>query len=208
MPKVPVYDMNGSQTGEIELSDRIFDVEVNQAVVHLAVKRQLANQRLGTHATKTRAQVRGGGRKPWRQKGTGRARVGSIRSPLWVGGGTVFGPRPRSYELAMPRKARRLAIKSALTAKVRTGGLRIMESLSFVAPKTRDVVKMLTGFGVAGSKSLLVTAVADEVVEKSSRNIPGVKSVNAGGLSVIDLLHHDYVFITRDAVEKIEEVLG
>jgi len=200
--------MAGVQTGEIELSDSVFGVAVNKAVMHQAVVRQLANQRQGTAATKTRGMVRGGGRKPWRQKGTGRARAGSIRSPLWVGGGTVFGPQPRSYAFSMPRKARRLAIKSALSAKVQAGELLVMEDIAAKEPKTKTMVAMLGNLKLAGDKALIIMAEADENVEKSVRNLPGVKSITSGGLNVYDILYHDKVLITKDAVSKIEEVLA
>ena len=169
MPKVAVYDMTGAQTGEMELNDNVFGVEINEALVHQAVVMQLASQRQGTHATKTRAMVRGGGRKPWKQKGTGRARAGTIRSPLWVGGGVVFGPHPRSYKFSMPKKARRLAIKSALTAKLNDGGLVVLETINFEAPKTKDAIKFLGNFEAQETKALIITADNDEIVAKSSR---------------------------------------
>ena len=153
MPTVAVYDIANKQVGDVELNENIFGVEVNGALLHQAVVMQLAAQRLGTHATKTRAMVRGGGRKPWKQKGTGHARSGSNRSPLWVGGGTAFGPQPRSYAFSMPRKQRRLALKCALSDKVKSGDLIVLESLDFDAPKTKQVVKMLGDFGV-DSKAL------------------------------------------------------
>ena len=153
MPKVSTYNIAGVQTGEMELNDSVFGVEVNEAVMRQAVLRQLANERLGTHATKTRGLVRGGGRKPWKQKGTGRARVGSMRSPLWVGGGTVFGPQPRSYEQKMPRKARRLAVKSALSDKVNTNELFVLDEIVLAAPKTKEVVKVVDNFKFSGEKS-------------------------------------------------------
>lgn len=208
MPKVAVYDMAGAKTGEMELNDSVFGVEINEALVHQAVVMQMASQRQGTHATKTRAMVRGGGRKPWKQKGTGRARAGSIRSPLWVGGGVAFGPHPRSYKFSMPRKARRLAIKCALTAKVNDGGLLVVDSINFAEPKTKEVVKLLGNFEAQAAKALIITAENDEIVEKSARNIPGVKSIGTIGLNVIDLLHHDKVLVTKEAVAKIEEVLA
>jgi large subunit ribosomal protein L4 len=208
MAKVAVYNIAGQQTGEIELNDTVFGVEVNETVVHQALVMQLASQRQGNAATKTRAMVRGGGRKPWKQKGTGRARAGTIRSPLWVGGGTVFGPHPRSYSFRMPRKVRRLAIKSALTAKLQSGELLILDSILFEQPKTKQVVELLKNFGLEERKALLITGEADEIVEKSSRNIPGVKALTANGLNVFDLLHHDKLLITRDAVARIEEVLA
>ena len=207
MPKVAVYDITGAQTGELELNDNVFGVEVNVSVMHQAVVRQLANQRQGTHASKTRAMVRGGGKKPWKQKGTGRARAGSIRSPLWVGGGVVFGPHPRSHALGMPRKARRLAIRSALSDKVNNGELLIVDQIQFEQPKTKEVLNMLAGFNVMAQKALIVTE-GDEIVEKSARNIPGVKAIPSTGLNVYDILYHDKVFITKSAIAKIEEVLG
>jgi len=208
MPKVAVFDITGKQTGEIELSDDVFGVEVNPAVMHQAVVMQLANQRQGTAATKTRGLVRGGGRKPWRQKGTGRARAGSIRSPLWVGGGTVFGPQPRSYSFRMPRKARRLALKSALSSKVESGELVVLEELRMAEPKTKEFIKILTNLNAAAAKALVVLGEPDLTVEKSSRNIPNVKAITSSGINVYDLLYHDKVLLTRDAVAKIEEVLG
>lgn len=208
MPKVAVYDMTGAQTGEVELNDSVFGVEINEALVHQAVVMQLASQRQGTHATKTRTMVRGGGRKPWKQKGTGRARAGSIRSPLWVGGGVAFGPHPRSYKFSMPRKARRLAIKCALSAKVNDGELLVVEDINFAEPKTKDVVKLLGNFEASDNKALIITVDQNDNVVKSSRNIPGVKAINSMGLNVYDLLHHDKVLVTKDAIAKIEEVLA
>ena len=166
MPKLSVYNVAGEKTGEeIELMDYVFGVEMNEAVVHQAVVMQQANERLGTHATKTRGMVRGGGRKPWKQKGTGRARSGSIRSPLWVGGGTTFGPQPRSHAKSMPRKARRLAIRCALSAKVAAGELVVVEGLTFEAPKTKNVIQLLDVFAAADKKALIITEGADENVE-------------------------------------------
>ncbi|MGL5270700.1 MAG: 50S ribosomal protein L4 [Selenomonadaceae bacterium] len=207
MPKVAVYTVAGQQTGDLELNESVFGVEVNEALIHQAVVMQLAAQRLGTHATKTRGLVRGGGRKPWKQKGTGRARSGSTRSPIWVGGGTVFGPTPRSYAFRMPRKQRRLAIKCALSDKVQSGDFVVLENLDFAAPKTKDVVKMLNDFSV-DKKVLLVTAETVDNVEKSSRNIPGVKAISSCGLNVYDILNHNKLFITKDAITRIEEVLA
>lgn len=207
MPKVAVYTVAGQQIGDIELNESVFGVEVNEGLVHQAVVMQLAAQRLGTHATKTRGLVRGGGRKPWKQKGTGRSRSGSTRSPLWVGGGTVFGPSPRSYAFRMPHKQRRLAIKCALTDKVNNGDFIVLESLDFAAPKTKEVVKMMSDFNVA-EKALIVTADVVENVEKSSRNIPGVKAISSCGLNVYDILNHNKLFITKDAITRIEEVLA
>lgn len=209
MPKVAVYDITGAKTGEMELNDSVFGVEVNESVLHQAVVMQLASQRLGTASTKTRGLVRGGGRKPWKQKGTGRARAGSTRSPLWVGGGTTFGPQPRSYAFRMPRKQRRLAIKSALTAKLQDGELVIVDTIAFDAPKTKNVINMLSGFDAANKKSLIITGEMLENVEKSARNIPGVKAVPASSsLNVYDLLYHEKVFVSKDAITRIEEVLA
>ena len=209
MPIVAVYDITGAKTSELELNDSVFGVDVNEAVLHQAVVMQLASQRLGTASTKTRGFVRGGGKKPWKQKGTGRARAGSIRSPLWVGGGTVFGPHPRSYAFRMPRKQRRLAIKSALTAKLQDGELVVLDGINFDAPKTKSVLKLMSDFNVANKKVLIVTAEMVENVEKSARNIPGVKAIPASSsLNVYDLLYHDKVFVTKEAITRIEEVLA
>lgn len=209
MPKVAVYDITGKQTGEeIELMDYVFGVEFNEAVVHQAVVMQQANERQGTHATKTRGMVRGGGRKPWKQKGTGRARAGSVRSPLWVGGGTVFGPAPRSHAKDMPRKARRLAIRCALSAKVAEGALVVVDNLTFDAPKTKDAIAMLTGFEAADKKALIITDRENENVEKSSRNIEKVKALSNDCLNVYDILNAEKVLLAKDAVARIEEVLA
>ena len=207
MPKVSTYNIAGAQTGEMELNDSVFGVEVNEAVMRQAVLRQLANERLGTHATKTRGLVRGGGRKPWKQKGTGRARVGSTRSPLWVGGGTVFGPQPRSYEQKMPRKARRLAVKSALSDKVNTNELFVLDEIVLAAPKTKEVVKVVDNFKFFGEKVLFITD-GDEVMARCARNLQGVKSVSTENMNIFDLLHYTKLFITKSAVAKIEEVLA
>ena len=207
MPKVALYNIAGETTGEVELNENIFGVEVNEALVHQAVVMQLANQRLGTHATKTRGLVRGGGRKPWRQKGTGRARCGSSRSPIWVGGGTVFGPQPRSYAFSMPKKQRRLAIKCALSSKVNDQEIFVVDSINFDQPKTKNVVKMLSDFNAEG-KALIITADAIENVERSASNIQGVKVITSMGLNVYDLLHYTKIFGAQDAISRIEEVLA
>ena len=205
MPTVAVYDITNNKVGDIDLNENIFGVEMNAGLVHQAVVMQLASQRLGTHATKTRGMVRGGGRKPWKQKGTGRARSGSTRSPIWVGGGTVFGPSPRSYAFSMPRKQRRLAIMCALSDKVANGEFVVLDSINFEAPKTKEAVKMLQNFGV-DKKALIITADYAENVEKSSRNIPGVKAINTTGLNVFDILNANKLFITKDAIARLEEV--
>lgn len=208
MPKVTLYNIAGEAAGEFELNDSVFGVAYNEAVIHQAVVRQMSNERLGTPATKTRGLVRGGGKKPWKQKGTGRARVGSIRSPLWVGGGTVFGPTPRSYAKAMPRKARQLAVKSALSEKLRADELVILDQIEFDAPKTKQVVKMLDAFKADG-KALIVDGgekAANTIL--SARNLPGVKALTADGINIYDLVHYTKLFMTKSAVEKIEEVLA
>ena len=208
MPKVTLYNIAGQAAGEIELNDGVFGVEYNEAVIHQAVVRQMANERLGTHATKTRGLVRGGGKKPWKQKGTGRARVGSIRSPLWVGGGTVFGPLPRSHAKDMPRKARQLAVKSALSEKLRAGEIIVVDAIQFEAPKTKDVVKMLAAFDVAGKALIVDGGEKSANTVLSARNIPGVKAYAPSGLNIYDLVHYTKLFLTKDAVEKFEEVLA
>jgi large subunit ribosomal protein L4 len=207
MPKVSTYDITGAQIGEIELNDSVFGVDVNEAVMRQAVLRQLANERLGTHATKTRGLVRGGGKKPWKQKGTGRARSGSIRSPLWVGGGTVFGPHPRDYAQKMPRKARRLAVKSALSDKVNMGELFVLDELKLEAAKTKEVVNIINNFKFADEKVLFITD-GDDVMTRCARNIEGVKAVPTEGMNIFDLLHYTKLFVTKSAVAKIEEVLA
>ena len=209
MPKLSVYDITGKQTGEeIELMDYVFGVEFNEAVVHQAVVMQQANARQGTHASQTRGMVRGGGKKPWRQKGTGRARAGSNRSPLWIGGGVTFGPSPRSHAKDMPRKARRLAIRCALSAKVAAGELVIVDSLQFAEPKTKNAVNMLKGFEATDKKALIITDGENDNVEKSSRNIDKVKAISNDCLNVYDILDAQKVLLAKDAVAKIEEVLA
>ena len=208
MPKLSVYNVSGEITGEIELNDIVFGVEFNEAVVHQAIVMQLANQRQGTAATKTRGLVRGGGRKPWKQKGTGRARSGSNRSPVWVGGGTTFGPQPRSYAKKMPRQARRLALRCALSAKVAANELVVIEGLNFDAPKTKNVANMLNAFEASNAKALLITGVDNVNVELSARNMPKVATISNMGLNCYDILNSDKVFLAKEVVEKIEEVLA
>ena len=192
MPTVAVYDMANKKVGDIELSEEIFSVEINEGLVHQAVVMQMASWRLGTHDTKTRADVRGGGRKPWRQKGTGRARAGSRRSPLWRGGGTIFGPHPRNYAFTMPRKQRRLALKCVLTDKLNEGNLIVLDKLDFDEPKTKKFVELQKAFGVD--------------VTRSSNNLQNAKAIAALQLNVYDILNSDKLFLTKDAVAKIEEV--
>lgn len=208
MPKLSVYNLAGQVTGEIELNDQVFGVEFNEAVVHQAIVMQLANQRQGTSATKTRGMVRGGGRKPWKQKGTGRARSGSTRSPIWVGGGTTFGPQPRSYAKKMPRKARRLALCCALSAKVAAGEMVVVEGMTFDAPKTKNVAAMLGAFEAADKKALIITNGDNVNVELSARNMPKVTAISNMGLNCFDILNSNKVFLDKEIVEKIEEVLA
>jgi large subunit ribosomal protein L4 len=207
MPKVALFNQTGSQVGEIELNDSVFGIEPNNHVMFEAVVMQRASLRQGTHKTKIRSEVAGGGRKPWKQKGTGRARQGSIRSPQWRGGGTVFGPVPRSYSYKLPKKVRRLAIKSALSSKVQAENILVLESLAFEAPKTKEFTNVLKGLSV-NTKALIVTAGLDENVALSARNIPGVTVVAADGINVLDVLNHDKLIMTKAAVEKVEEVLA
>ncbi|KKB35859.1 50S ribosomal protein L4 [Bacillus thermotolerans] len=207
MPKVTVLNQSGAQVGEIELNDSVFGIEPNQHVVFEAVMMQRASLRQGTSKVKNRSEVSGGGRKPWRQKGTGRARQGSIRSPQWRGGGTVFGPVPRSYSYKLPKKVRRLAIKSALSSKVAEQNILVLESLSFDTPKTKEFASVLKNLSV-DSKALVVTDVLNENVALSARNIPGVTVVAADGINVLDVVGHDKLIITKAAVEKVEEVLA
>jgi large subunit ribosomal protein L4 len=207
MPKVALFNQAGAQVGEIELNDNVFGIEPNRAVLADAVIMQQASLRAGTHDVKSRSEVSGGGRKPWKQKGTGRARQGSIRAVQWVGGGRAFGPTPRSYAYKLPKKVRRLAIKSALSSKVQNNEIVVLDGLTFEAPKTKDMVKVLDNLNVKG-KALIVTGDYDTTVALSARNIPGVKFVAADGINVIDVLHHDNLVITQDAVAKVEEVLA
>lgn len=206
MPTVAVYDMTNTKVDDLELSEDIFGVEINEGLVHQAVVMQMASWRLGTHSTKTRADVRGGGKKPWRQKGTGRARAGSRRSPLWRGGGTIFGPHPRNYSFNMPRKQRRLALKCVLTDKLNEGNLIVLSELNFDEPKTKKFVELQKTFGVDGCKSLFITEELIDNVTLSSRNLQNAKAIAALQLNVYDILNSDKLFLTKDAVAKIEEV--
>lgn len=204
---VSVRNMTGETVSEIELSDDIFAITPNVGVMHQAMLRQMANARLGTAKTKTRGEVRGGGRKPWRQKHTGRARQGSIRAPHFKGGGVVFGPRPRSYEQAMPRKMRRLALRSAFSVKAGGNQLVVVDELSFAAPRTRDMLAVLGNLQVE-PKTLILLPDRNVNVELSARNLPGVKTVRANAVSVVDLLQHDTVVLAVQSVEVIEGILG
>jgi large subunit ribosomal protein L4 len=207
MPKVNVYNMLGEQVGEIELKDDIFGVEVNEHVLYEVVKNQLANKRQGTQSAKTRADVRGGGRKPWRQKGTGRARQGSIRAPHWVGGGVAFAPKPRDYSYKVPKKVTRLAIKSALSSKVVNNEIIVLEELNLEQPKTKEMTKILANVK-AGKKALVVMDEKNVNVIKAARNIPNVQTALVNTLNVYDILNFDSFIITKDAVRKVEEVFA
>ena len=205
MPTISVYDMTGKQTGSIELSADVFGIEPNVAVMHSAVINYLANQRQGTQSTKTRSEVSGGGRKPWRQKGTGHARQGSTRSPQWTHGGIALGPKPRSYRFALPKKVRRLALKSAFSSKVMADEMLVLESLSLEEIKTKTIVNMLNALG-ADRKVLLVLPEKDEKVVLSARNIPGVKTALVNTLNVYDVLNCDKFIVVKDAIAQLEEV--
>ena len=205
--QVPVYNIEGEQVGEVELNDAIFGITPNVVVMHQALVRQLANARQGTHSTKTRGEVSGGGRKPWRQKHTGRARQGSIRSPQWVGGGIVFGPKPRSYRKDMPKKMRRLALRSALSAKAAEGQIKVLDDLQLEEIRTKAMVRVLENLGVEGS-ALILLPERNEVVELSARNLPDVKTLRASYLNVRDLLGYDTILMPLKALDIIESILG
>lgn len=205
MPKVALYDISGAQIGELELNDNIFGIEPNQAVLYDFVKMQLANKRVGTASTKTRAEVRGGGKKPWRQKGTGRARVGSSRNPVWKGGGITFGPKPRDFSYKLPKKVRRLAMKSALSSKVIDSSIIVLDQFNLDEPKTKDFIRILDSLNIE-NPTLVITADGDPNVTRSARNIPGVKPLKVDFMNVYDLLKYDTLLITRDAIARIEEV--
>ena len=207
MPKVALLNQTGSQVGDIELNDYVFGIEPNESVLFDAVVSQRASLRQGNHKVKNSSEVAGGGKKPWRQKGTGRARQGSIRSPQWRGGGIVFGPTPRSYSYKLPKKVRRLALRSALSSTVAGENLMVLEGLTFDAPKTKAFNQLIQDLSI-GKKALFVTADLDENVAKSARNLHGMTVVAADGINVLDLLGHDKIVMTKAAIEKIEEVLS
>ena len=204
MANVSVYNMEGNEVGSMELNDAVFGVEVNEHLVHMAVVQQLANNRQGTQKAKTRSEVSGGGRKPWRQKGTGHARKGSTRAPQWTGGGVVFAPVPRDYSFKINKKEKRAALKSALTSRVEAQKFVVLDELKLEAIKTKDFVKVLNNLNV--SKALVVMGDKDVVIEKSAANVPDVKTTQATLLNVYDILKYDTVITTKAAVEKIEEV--
>lgn len=204
MPSVAVYNKKGEKVGDINLSDNVFGTEVNADVLHQVVVAQLANKRQGTQSAKTRSEVSGGGIKPWRQKGTGRARQGSIRAPQWIHGGVVFAPKPRDYRVSIPKSMRRVAMKSALSSKVKDNEIVVLESLEVEKPKTKEIVNMLNAFNV--KKTLIVVAESNQNVYRSAKNIPGVKVIPANNLNVYDILKYEKFLVTKDAVSKIEEV--
>ncbi len=205
MPKVDVYDIEGKKVKTIELKEEIFGIEPNETVVHHVLVNYLANQRQGTQSTKTRSEVSGGGRKPWRQKGTGRARQGSIRAPHWVGGGVALGPKPRSYNYTVNKKEKQLAIKSMLSSKVLENELVVVESLPLKEIKTKEMAKVLNNLKLEG-KTIILLPEKDEIVQKSARNIEGVKTLQVGTINVYDLLKHKNLVVTEDTVKKLEEV--
>ena len=205
MAKVTMLNMAGESVGEIELKDDIFGIEINENAVHEVVKNYLANQRQGTQSAKTRSEVRGGGRKPFRQKGTGRSRQGSSTAPNHVGGGIVFAPKPRDYSYTIPKKVRRLAMKSALSSKVAGSEIIVIDALSFNEPKTKEMIKVLTAVN-AGKKALIVLPEKDINVIKSASNIPGVKTTLVTEMNVYDIVNHNSFIVTKDAVNRIEEV--
>lgn len=206
MPNIKVLDMAGNAVSDIELSDAVFGIKPSKAAMHTMVVNYLANQRQGTQSTLTRTEVRGGGRKPWRQKGTGHARQGSIRAPQWTHGGIALGPKPRSYRFTVNKKVKRLAMKSALTTKVLDNNLIVIDSIALADYKTKDMVAMLSAVGAAGSKALIVMPEADAKVIKSAANIPGVKTALVNTINVYDILNYDKFVVAKAAVEKIQEV--
>ena len=205
MATVSTYDMTGKQTGTMELADAIFGITPNQAVLHSAVVNYLANQRQGTQSTLTRAEVRGGGKKPWRQKGTGHARQGSTRAPQWTHGGIVFAPKPRDYSKSVPRKVKRLAMKCALSSKVFGNEMIVLDALKVENPKTKEMVKILSAIG-ADKKTLLVMPGKDEIITRVSNNIPGLKLACVNTINVLDIMNCDKLVVVKDAVAQIEEV--
>ena len=204
MPTVGLFNKEGKKVGDFQLNENIFGTEINANAMHQVVVALLANKRQGTQSAKTRAEVRGGGIKPWRQKGTGRARQGSIRAPQWIKGGIVFAPKPRDYRMAIPKSMKRVAMMSALSSKVQEGQMLVVEDLAFDSIKTKNVVNMLNA--MEAKKTLIVTAESNEVVYKSARNIEGVTVIPVNNINVYDLLKYPKVIMTKDAVSKIEEV--
>ena len=205
MPNVTVFDVNGNKVSELALNDSIFSIEPNVSAMHLMVKAYLANQRQGTQSTLTRSEVSGGGKKPWRQKGSGRARQGSTRAPQWYHGGIAHGPKPRAYGLAVNKKVKRLAMKSALSSKVLDGEMIVLDSLKLDAIKTKEIVKVLSALET-GKKTLIVLPEKDDIIYRSARNIAGVKVSLVNTLNVYDILNCNSMIVLKDAVAKIEEV--
>jgi large subunit ribosomal protein L4 len=206
--QLPVLNMAGERVGEVELSDAIFAAPINNGLMHQALVRQLANARLGTHKTKTRSEVRGGGRKPWRQKGTGRARQGSIRASQWVGGGVAFGPQPRSYAQKMPKKMRQSALRGALSAKASSEQIIVVDGLNMDVPKTKDMLNALVAWGVQDQNTLLVLPERGMIVERSARNLPKVKTLLTNYLNIQDLLGYDVLILSKASLDQIHEWLG
>ena len=205
MPKLDLYNIKGEVVGNVDLSDNVFGIEVSTNAIHLAVVNQLANKRQGTQSTKTKSEVRGGGIKPWRQKGTGRARQGSIRSAQWIKGGIVLGPKPRSYRYTLPKKLKRLALKSALTSKVNDSEILVLDNLSLENIKTKEMVNVLKNLKVENG-ALIVLPEKNETVEKSARNIPGIRTALVNTINVYDIMKYERLILTKDAVSKVEEV--
>ena len=205
MAVVDLYDIKKQKVGEVELDDSIFNTEIKEQLFYEVVKMQMANRRRGTASTKTRSFVRGGGRKPWRQKGTGRARVGTIRSPLWKGGGVVFGPHPRSFAYKIPKKVKKAALKSALSLKFKEESLLVLDMLKLAEIKTKDFVQILKDLEL--ENALFVISEKDEIVEKSARNIPAIKVLRSDGLNVYDILKYKNLVLTKDTIAKVEGVL-
>jgi large subunit ribosomal protein L4 len=205
--QLPVYNIQGEQVSEMELRDDIFAAPISEALMHQALVRQLANARLGTHKAKTRSEVSGGGRKPWRQKGTGRARQGSTRAPHWRGGGIVFGPVPRTYEQHMPRKMRRQALRSALSVKAAEAQVRVLDGLTMAEPKTKGVIGLLRNLGIQSSALILLPS-RDEIIVRSVRNLPNVRALRAQYLNVRDLLQYEYLVVPLESLAVIEGILG
>ena len=205
MPKIDVYNIEGKKVNDVELKEDIFGIIPNEELVHSVIVNYLANQRQGTQSTKTRAEVRGGGKKPWRQKGTGRARQGSIRAPHWVGGGIALGPKPRSYSYKLNKKERRLAIKSCLSSKVIENELTVVDKFEFNAIKTKEVAKMLNSLKLEG-KTLILLPEKNEIIQKSARNIKGVKTLSVNTINAYDLVNYKNLVVTLDTVKKLEEV--
>ncbi len=208
MTEVEIKDKNNNVIGKMSLPENVFGVRSKKSVIHEAVVNFLANQRQGTHATKTKGLVRGGGKKPWRQKHTGKARSGSIRSPLWRGGGTIFGPQPRDYSYNVPKKVKRLALMAALNEKISSGAVVVIDSISMQKPRTKEMISILKNLGLDNKSVLIVLPEKDDAVIYSARNIPGVSVVRAGDLNAYDLLTHNLLLATKEAVKRLEDARG